>query len=48
MCVKNRNRFTYIEHKLVIIKKGDEGWEAPSGVWDEQIQTNVYKIGKQQ
>jgi len=40
----NRNRFTDIENRLVIIK----GERERAGVWNEQVHTIIYRMDKQQ
>ena len=42
-----QNRFTDIENKFMVIK-GKRGWKDKLGVWDQQIQTTIYKTDKQQ
>ena len=45
--LQNRNRLTGIENKLMVTK-GERGGRDKLGVWDLQIHTIIYKIGKQQ
>ena len=46
--MQNRNKLTDIEGKFMVTK-GERGERRDKlGVWDEQIQTTMYKIGKQQ
>ena len=46
--MQNRNKLTDIEGKFMVTK-GERGERRDKlGVWDEQIQTTKYKIGKQQ
>ena len=48
MNLQNRNRLTDIENRLVVAK-GERGWGRDKlGVWDQQMQTTVQKIDKQQ
>ena len=47
MVTFNRNRCTDIENKLTVIKE-KRGWGSDKlGVWNQEIHTTVYKIGKQ-
>ena len=44
--MQTRNKLTDIEGKFMVTK-GERGERRDkSGVWDEQIQTTMYKIGK--
>ena len=45
--LRNRNRLTDIENKLMVTK-GEIGGGDKSRVWDWQMQANVYKTEKQQ
>ena len=46
--IYKRNRLTDIENNLMVTKR-ERGWGRDKlGVWDYQIQTTTYKIGKQQ
>ena len=45
--LKSRNRLTDIENKLMVTK--EERWGRDKfGIWDQQIQTTIYKIDEQQ
>ena len=44
MYMQNRNRLIDIENKLVVIK----GRRVKLSVWDQQTQTSMYKVDKQQ
>ena len=45
--LKNRNKPTGIENKLMVMR-GERVREDKSGAWNQQIQTIIYKIDKQQ
>ena len=43
-----RNTLTDIDNKFMVIKMERRCRKDKMGVWDQQINTTVYKIGKQQ
>ena len=46
--LRNRNRLTDVENRLVIAK-GEERWGRDGlGVWGRQMQTVTYRMDKQQ
>ena len=48
MYLQNRNRLTDIENRLVVAKAEGESGREGLGVWDEQMQTIIYRTDKQQ
>ena len=48
MHMQNRNRLTDIENKLVAISRKSAGERSRLWIWNQKIQINMYKTGKQQ
>ena len=48
MHMQNRNRLTDIENKLVAIRRKSAGERSRLWIWNQKIQINMYKTGKQQ